>query len=388
MSSCSCSTTITKDSSTNYKGDGNTSLPGSGQNTPLTNESVLEAMSILRSALDSDQKDSNTQSCLLNAALENTQATYEALMKKSPEELTDDMREVIRLYQQASNLVGDVLSECAPELMDHLSLFNEIMCVPQEDRTEVMNRFVALFLEIMQSLRDNATTLSALGFKAQMSELKLMADQIKAEGYSAYCAGMVRGGLAIGGGLVAGICGGVSVRKQGRVTEKSPEVEHRKFELKKCERAIARKDAELENIRNSKEYAAGDPDAIDKAKNCRNEIERLESEEVELTGDLNTKSRELDKLNNSAGNWMMGGRTVDPISGALGGMIGSEFDRQASEDRAQQTEHQANATAAEQNKELGEKLFGSADNTAASVLQAYREIGQSEAEAYKAVAHA
>ncbi len=388
-SSCVCSSTTDSRSSTYGPNGECTPTSASRQSAPLPEESVNQSLSILRSAVDSDQLDPHARMILLIAARDGTAATYEALIRKSPSDLTDDMREVIRLYRQAGSMAATLQSEFAKEMMgDCQCLFDEIMAMPQTSRTEFMNRFVALFLEIMRSMRDTATTLSALGFQMQMNELRAVAASIKAEGQEAYNAGMMRGGFAIIGGAIAMGCGGVSSREQGRVSHKSQEVEDLKFKLKKTEREIARKDSELASIRNSEEYKAGDPDAIKKYNKCKEEISSLECEELRLTDNLKAKSAELDQLNDSASTWMMSGRTLDPICNAVGGMSGSAYDREASQDRTDQTQHQANATAAEQNKDQGEKLFGSADNTAAGILQTYREIGQSEAEGFKAVAHA
>ena len=90
----------------------------------------------------------------------------------------------------------------------------------------------------------------------------------------------------------------------------------------------------------------------------------------------------------SSNNWMTAGRAAEPVVGSTGGLAGTTYDLQASEDRSEQTRRQAAATAGEQNKTLAEKFADSSQAVVASVLQTVRDVGLAEADAYKAAARA
>ncbi len=95
------------------------------------------------------------------------------------------------------------------------STFNDYfqqVLVPRESRSEAMQEFLKLYLEIMKSSQESATTLGATHFNQQMKRLQVMADEIRSEGKNLRTAGMVQGGMAIGSALAQMGFGGVAAK--------------------------------------------------------------------------------------------------------------------------------------------------------------------------------
>ncbi len=95
------------------------------------------------------------------------------------------------------------------------STFNDYfqqVLVPRESRSEAMQEFMKLYLEIMKSSQETASTLSAAHFNQQIERLQVVADEIQSESKNLTKAGMVQGGMTIGSGLVQVGFGGMAAK--------------------------------------------------------------------------------------------------------------------------------------------------------------------------------
>jgi hypothetical protein len=311
----------------------------------------------------------------LVAARAQSGCTYEALLQISETDLTTDMREVISLYQEAGEEIQQLQRAVDQTLGNYTSLFDEIMKIPMINRNDQMMRFLELFLQLAQQSRQTATTLSVLGFRTQIAELKLMAEKIQQEGEKTYTAGVLRGALSITSGAMVGGFGAGSAYKQVRASRHAETAERlgpAQQEVAEARRRIAQLEQQGgQEVEAELAFRRAD----------------LPQQTAEL-GRLTASARLSTQYTHDANNWMTAGRAAEPVVGSTGGMAGTTYDLQASEDRSEQTRRQAAATAGEQNKTLAEKFADSAQAVVASVLQTVRDVGLAEADAYKAAARA
>ena len=342
-----------------------------------TTEALSETLSMLTSAVRSEDADPHRKMQALVAARAQSGCTYEALLQISETDLTTDMREVISLYQEAGEEIQQLQRAVDQTLGNYTSLFDEIMKIPAINRNDQMMRFLELFLQLAQQSRQTATTLSVLGFRTQIAELKLVAEKIQEEGEKTYSAGVLRGALSITSGAMVGGFGAGSAYKQVRASRHAETAERLGPERMNKQQEVAETQRQIAEL----EQQGGQDFQV-----------------AALRHDLETHSAALDRLNASArlstqythdaNNWMTAGRAAEPVVGSTGGMAGTTYDLQASEDRSEQTRRQAAATAGEQNKTLAEKFADSSQAVVASVLQTVRDVGLAEADAYKAAARA
>jgi hypothetical protein len=349
-----------------------------------TTQALSEALSMLTSAVRSVDADPHRKMQALVAARANSACTYEALLQISETDLTTDMREVISLYQEAGEEIKQLQNAVDQTLGTYTSLFDAIMKIPAVNRNDQMMRFLEIFLKIAQQSRQTSTTLSVLGFRTQIEELKLAAEKIKQEGEKTYSAGILRGALSITSGAMVGGTGGFSAQKQlaaGRQTQRVDDLDAQKF-AKQQEIADTR-----DRITTLEREGPVVPTAFELAVR-RNELHTKSRELTAIQNNLNAAKSSSTAYSVSSNNWMTAGRAAEPVLSATGGMTGATFDLQASEDRSEQTQRQAAATAGEQNKTLAEKFSDSSQAVVASVLQTVRDVGLAEADAYKAAARA
>jgi len=346
---------------------------------------ATEVLAMLRSAVQLDDADPQGKMQALASARASSASTYEALLQKNDADLTADMRAVIRLYQEAGDQMTQLQMSFVDEALgNYTSLYDEIMKIPAVNRTEQMMQFLEIFLRIAQQSRQTATTLSVLGFQTQIKELESQAQKIRDEGDQALSAGIARGVMSMTSGAIVGALGAGSAYKQVRASRNAQSADELGADHRAQQQRVAEARDDLARF-DSKSGQADDlgmrrvkVEVLNERINVLNGIER----------EMQAASQASTQFNHSANNWMTAGRALEPVLGASGGIAGSSYEQEANVDRSRQTEHQAAATAGEQNKTLAEKFADSSQAVVASVLQTVRDVGLAEAEAYKAAARA
>ena len=98
---------------------------------------ATEVLAMLRSAVQLNDADPQSKMQALASARASSASTYEALLQKNDADLTADMREVIRLYQDAGDQMAQLQMSFVDEALgNYTSLYDEIMKIPAVNRTE------------------------------------------------------------------------------------------------------------------------------------------------------------------------------------------------------------------------------------------------------------
>lgn len=349
---------------------------------------TTEVLAMLRSAVQLDDADPQGKMQALASARASSASTYEALLQKNDADLTADMREAIRLYQDVGNQMAQLQTSFVDEALgNYTSLYDEIMKIPAVNRTEQMMQFLEIFLRIAQQSRQTATTLSVLGFQTQIKELQSQAQKIRDEGAKTFDAGMARGATMMASGAAGGFAGGGAFYKQVRGTKHIQRAERLGVDYRNKEQEITKIKDDIYRL-DKKSGVADDPSLLQARSAKEAELEQ----EFGCLNEIDRSKRAADRASkqyaDSANNWTNSGITFGTFGRSAEAFAGSSLDQQANRDRSEQTERQAAATAGEQNKTLAEKFADSSQAVVASVLQTVRDVGLAEAEAYKAAARA
>lgn len=126
---------------------------------------------------------------------------YTCLKRRDPEYLSDRQKAIIRRYEEIKDEITAALEGMgsAADLL-YRPLYSELLLIPRENLSDSMREFLRLFLEVMKSSRELATTLSVTHFMTQIESLKNVATKILDEGKHLASAARLQGALMIGAG--------------------------------------------------------------------------------------------------------------------------------------------------------------------------------------------
>jgi hypothetical protein len=151
---------------------------------------------------------------------------YTCLKEQDSECLSDRQKAIIRRYEEIKDEITNALEGMgsAAELL-YQPLYSELLLIPRENLTDSMREFMRLFLEVMKSSRELATTLSVTHFMTQIESLKKMATHILEEGKHLTSAAKIQGALSIAAGSAQAVFALKAVKPQIQASKLSSKAE-------------------------------------------------------------------------------------------------------------------------------------------------------------------
>lgn len=185
-----------------------------------------EALELLNSTNQDETVDPMDRLQAQSKALFGAFEVYTCLKEHDPNCLSDRQKAIIRRYEEIKDEITTALKAMgsAAELL-YQPLYSELLLIPRENLTDSMREFMKLFLAVMKSSRELATTLSVTHFMTQIESLKNIATKIVDEGENLAEAAKLQGGLSIGAGTALALGGCMAIKPQIQATKLTSKAE-------------------------------------------------------------------------------------------------------------------------------------------------------------------
>ncbi len=318
--------------------DGTTlTLPPQSELSVPSEQEIEAARSTLIEAGGSRTGYPNLDLKALNTAVESTRSLYQKLMALDPQHLTESMREVMQLHESVVNAARDLfIAKIDAAIESALPLVIAILRDMEPSQwTDDITAFVKLFLQILNERRKVSTTLGFASLQVKLTELANAVNELKKSAESTYNSQITQAATGIAGGLMEAAGGAVSL---GIGVKGSNEL------------ATGRRQNQLadevgSSTRQTEAHASGLADGS--AKTDAMENIRISKQ---LEGDLRSMGIGNELVGSKSQNYsqflMSAGRVFSTMTSSTGIVVAAGGQQDATEQQAQQKEHEANAEAA------------------------------------------